>query len=135
MVVRVKQFTAWKQQGQPVAVLTAWDYMSGQMADQAGADMILVGDSLAMVALGYENTLPLTLDEMLHHAKAVRRGRQKCPAGRRFAFSELSDHRSRRDALRRADAERGWCPGGQAGGGLSPHGKKRCRRWWSQEFR
>ncbi|MEM9767245.1 MAG: 3-methyl-2-oxobutanoate hydroxymethyltransferase [Cyanobacteria bacterium P01_D01_bin.71] len=74
MVVRVNQFREWKQQGQPVTVLTAWDYMSGGIADQAGADMILVGDSLAMVALGYENTLPLTLDDMLHHAKAVRRG-------------------------------------------------------------
>lgn len=74
MAVRVNQFAAWKQQGQTVAVLTAWDYMSGQMADQAGADMVLVGDSLAMVALGYDNTLPLTLDEMVHHAKAVRRG-------------------------------------------------------------
>ncbi|MEM9116701.1 MAG: 3-methyl-2-oxobutanoate hydroxymethyltransferase [Cyanobacteria bacterium P01_F01_bin.56] len=74
MKVRINQFTEWKQQSQPVAVLTAWDYISGQMADQAGADMVLVGDSLAMVALGYDNTLPLTLDEMLHHAKAVRRG-------------------------------------------------------------
>ncbi|MEM6836022.1 MAG: 3-methyl-2-oxobutanoate hydroxymethyltransferase [Cyanobacteria bacterium P01_C01_bin.120] len=74
MVVRINQFREWKQQGQPVAVLTAWDYMSGRIADQAGADMILVGDSLAMVALGYDNTLPLTLDDMLHHAKAVRRG-------------------------------------------------------------
>lgn len=74
MAVRVNQFNDWKRQGRSVAVLTAWDFMSGQMADQAGADMVLVGDSLAMVALGYENTLPLTLEEMLHHAKAVRRG-------------------------------------------------------------
>ena len=74
MAVRVNQFAEWKQQGQSVAVLTAWDYMSGQMSDQAGADMVLVGDSLAMVALGYDTTLPLTLEDMLHHAKAVRRG-------------------------------------------------------------
>ncbi|MEM0979579.1 MAG: 3-methyl-2-oxobutanoate hydroxymethyltransferase [Cyanobacteria bacterium P01_H01_bin.58] len=74
MVVRIHQFAEWKKTGRSVAVLTAWDFISGQIADQAGADMVLVGDSLAMVALGYENTLPLTLDELLHHAKAVRRG-------------------------------------------------------------
>lgn len=74
MAVRINQFVDWKKQGRSVAVLTAWDFMSGQIADQAGADIVLVGDSLAMVALGYETTLPLTLDEMLHHAKAVRRG-------------------------------------------------------------
>lgn len=74
MIVRINQFREWKQQRQPVVVLTAWDYMTGQIADQGGAEIVLVGDSLAMVALGYENTLPLTLDDMLHHAKAVRRG-------------------------------------------------------------
>jgi 3-methyl-2-oxobutanoate hydroxymethyltransferase len=74
MAVRINQFSDWKQQGQAVAVLTAWDFMSGQIADQAGADIVLVGDSLAMVALGYETTLPLTLEDMVHHAKAVRRG-------------------------------------------------------------
>ncbi|MDB9525761.1 3-methyl-2-oxobutanoate hydroxymethyltransferase [Oscillatoria sp. CS-180] len=74
MTVRVNQFFDWKQQGRPVAVLTAWDFMSGRIADQAGADIVLVGDSLAMVALGYETTLPLTFEEMLHHAKAARRG-------------------------------------------------------------
>jgi 3-methyl-2-oxobutanoate hydroxymethyltransferase len=54
--------------------LTAWDYAIAQLLDAAGVDIILVGDSLAMVTLGYPTTLPLTLDEILHHAKAVRRG-------------------------------------------------------------
>jgi 3-methyl-2-oxobutanoate hydroxymethyltransferase len=76
MAVKVHQFAQWKQQGRPVAVLTAWDYTSAQMVDEAGADVVLVGDSLAMTVLGYETTLPLTLAEMLHHAKAVRRGVQ-----------------------------------------------------------
>lgn len=63
-----------KQQGRPIVALTAWDFTIAQALDQAGVDLILVGDSLAMVALGYETTLPITLAEILHHARAVRRG-------------------------------------------------------------
>lgn len=76
MAVSVYQISQWKQRSAaaPIAVLTAWDVMSGQIADQAGADIILVGDSLAMVALGYDTTLPLTLEDMLICARAVRRG-------------------------------------------------------------
>ncbi len=69
-----QQLIQWKQQGRAIAVLTAWDYAIAQILDQAGVDVILVGDSLAMVALGHETTLPLTLEETLHHAKAVCRG-------------------------------------------------------------
>jgi 3-methyl-2-oxobutanoate hydroxymethyltransferase len=74
MVVKIQQLAHWKQAQRPIAVLTAWDLISAHIADQAGADLILVGDSLAMVTLGYDTTLPLTLEEMLHHARAVRRG-------------------------------------------------------------
>jgi 3-methyl-2-oxobutanoate hydroxymethyltransferase len=64
----------YKAQGKKIVVLTAWDYAIAEILDAAGLDILLVGDSLAMVTLGYENTLPLTLEEMIHHAKAVRRG-------------------------------------------------------------
>ncbi len=73
MPVTPQQLFQWKQQGRAIVALTAWDYLFAQILDQSGVDVILVGDSLAMVALGYETTLPVTLDEMLHHAKAVRR--------------------------------------------------------------
>lgn len=74
MAVTTQQLIQWKQQGRPIVVLTAWDYAVSQLLDGAGVDIILVGDSLAMVTLGYPTTLPVTLEEMLHHAKAVRRG-------------------------------------------------------------
>ena len=62
-----------KRQAKPICALTAYDYATSRLADEAGVDMILVGDSLAMVVLGYENTLAVTVDEMLHHTRAVRR--------------------------------------------------------------
>src|SRR5579875_4199452 len=62
-----------KEQKRPIVALTAYDYATARLVDEAGVDMILVGDSLAMVVMGYETTLPVTVDEMLHHTRAVRR--------------------------------------------------------------
>src|SRR5580704_10823686 len=63
-----------KLRGEPITCLTAYDYASARLVDEAGIDMVLVGDSLAQTMLGHEDTLSVTMDEMLHHVKAVRRG-------------------------------------------------------------
>jgi 3-methyl-2-oxobutanoate hydroxymethyltransferase len=67
-----------KQARQKITMLTAYDYPMASLLDRSGLDVILVGDSLGMVVLGYENTLPVTMDDMLHHCKAVARGSKNC---------------------------------------------------------
>jgi 3-methyl-2-oxobutanoate hydroxymethyltransferase len=72
--ITVDEIQEKKAQGEKVVMLTAYDYPSARLADEAGVDMILVGDSLGMVVLGYDSTIPVTMDDMLHHSRAVVRG-------------------------------------------------------------
>ena len=74
-----EQLRQRKQQRQPIAVLTAWDALSASWAEAAGVDLVLVGDSLAMVALGHATTLPVTLEAMVQHTAAVERGLRHTP--------------------------------------------------------
>jgi len=76
MSISITQIKAMKEQGRKIAMLTAYDYSTAKLVDEAGIHMILVGDSLGMVTLGYSSTIPVTLDDMLHHTKAVSRAAQ-----------------------------------------------------------
>lgn len=73
-MINIKSFKKMKQKGEKIVMITAYDYPSGKFVQEAGADLILVGDSLGMVVLGYENTLDVTVSDMIHHCAAVRRG-------------------------------------------------------------
>src|SRR5213594_4881522 len=75
--VRVPDLRTMKERGEKIAVWTAYDFTMARILDRAGIDVILVGDSLGMVVLGYDTTLPVTLDMMIHHTKAVRRGAKR----------------------------------------------------------
>ena len=71
------ELVQYKRNSQKIIALTAWDSISGSLAEQAEADIVLIGDSLAMVCLGYKSTLPITLDNMIYHTNAVSRGFNK----------------------------------------------------------
>ena len=75
--VTVPEIMNMKQEGEKITALTAYDYSFARILDQAGVDILLVGDSLGSVIQGQESTLPVTLEEMIYHTKAVVRGRNR----------------------------------------------------------
>ena len=75
--ITVRDVAAMKARGERIPVLTAYDYTTSRLADEAGVPIILVGDSLGMVVLGHDSTVPVTMDDMLHHIKAVARGARR----------------------------------------------------------
>lgn len=96
----ITQIKEMKQKGEKIVMLTAYDYTTAKLVDAAGIPMILVGDSLGMVVLGYSTTIPVTLEVMLHHTKAVVRGTEKALVVGDMPF--MTYHVSTEDALRNA---------------------------------
>ncbi len=100
--VTVRTLRRKKARGEPITMLTAYDYPSAVAVERAGVDVILVGDSLGMVVLGYETTLPVTMEDMLHHAKAVARGARRAllVADMPFLSYQVTDAEAVRNAGR-----------------------------------
>lgn len=98
--VSITKLEAMKKRGERFAMLTAYDYPSARLVEEAGVPIILVGDTLGMVVLGYDTTIPVTMDEMLHHVKAVVRGTRKAHVVADMPF--MSYQAGPQDALRNA---------------------------------
>jgi 3-methyl-2-oxobutanoate hydroxymethyltransferase len=100
MRVTITEIKEMKQKKENIPMLTAYDYVTAKMVDEAGVPLILVGDSLGMVMLGYESTIPVTMEDMIHHTKAVVRGARRALAIGDMPF--MTYHISVSDALHNA---------------------------------
>ncbi len=100
MRITVNKIKEMKARAEKIAMLTAYDYSTAKLVDEAGIPLILVGDSLGMVVLGYESTIPVTMEEMLHHTKAVVRGTKQAMVIGDMPF--MTYHISVEDALHNA---------------------------------
>lgn len=98
--VTVPAVRAAKAAGRRIVMLTAYDFPTARLLDEAGCDILLVGDSLGNNVLGYDSTLPVTMEEMLHHTRAVRRGTRRALVVADMPY--MSYHAGRRDAVRNA---------------------------------
>ena len=118
---------------EPLVMVTAYDAPGARIVDAAGVDLILVGDSVANVVLGYEDTLQVTVDDMAHHVAAVARARPRRPGRRRPAVDELPRRRGRHRPQRR-HPDPGRRPVREARGRCRP-GPDGARRWWTPRSR
>jgi 3-methyl-2-oxobutanoate hydroxymethyltransferase len=100
MRVSINRIKEMKQNGEKISMLTAYDYTTAKIVDEAGVPLILVGDSLGMVVLGYDTSIPVTMDIMLHHTKAVVRGTENALIVGDMPF--MTYHVSTEDCLRNA---------------------------------
>jgi len=100
MRITINQIKQMKQKGEKISMLTAYDYSTAKVVDEVGVPLILVGDSLGMVVLGYESTIQVTMEEMLHHTRAVVRGTKQAMVIGDMPF--MTYHVSVEDALRNA---------------------------------
>lgn len=100
MRVTIGKLMEMKQRGEKFSMLTAYDYSTARLVDEAGIPLILVGDSLGMVMLGYDSTIPVTIDEMIHHTKAVSRGAKNALVVGDMPF--MTYHTSVEEALKNA---------------------------------
>lgn len=98
--ITTRTLARMKRDKEPIAMITAYDFPSAKIVEQAGADVILVGDSLGMVVLGYDSTIPVTLDDMIHHTKAVARGAKSSMVVADLPF--MTAHLSRGEVLKAA---------------------------------
>ncbi|HVL80261.1 MAG TPA: 3-methyl-2-oxobutanoate hydroxymethyltransferase [Actinomycetota bacterium] len=102
MTVSIHDLRAWRSRGERFSMVTAYDALSARICDEAQIPVLLVGDSLAQVLLGYETTLPVTMEEMLHHARAVARGARNALLVGDMPFGSYNG--SREEAVRNASA-------------------------------
>jgi len=93
--ITVPHILKMKQRGERITCLTAYDYSLARILDEAGVEMLLVGDSLGCVVQGSANTLAVTMDEMIYHTRLVARGRKRAFTHRRYAIYVLSDWQRR----------------------------------------
>ncbi|MFC1908498.1 3-methyl-2-oxobutanoate hydroxymethyltransferase [Chloroflexota bacterium] len=100
MRTSINQVKAMKEKGEKITMITAYDFATARIVDQVGIPLILVGDSLGMVVLGYESTIPVTIEEMLHHTKTVVRGTKQAMVVGDMPF--MTYHTSTEDALKNA---------------------------------
>ena len=100
MRMTIQQISEMKTRGEKIAMITAYDYTSARAVEEAGVPVVLVGDSLGQVMLGYDSTVPVTMDEMLHHVKAVVRGIRRAHVVADMPF--LSYQAGQDDAIRNA---------------------------------